>query len=134
MLCNPTSLETVLKRDNLWSQVCRGEHALTADAEGEEGDADGEGGGDIVDRLAKANSDILLGISSITAATTQYKNHDFQIRYGNEIIYIVINLLLVDIAFVLFCIQSVSMIPNQDTQNIYRKQMNNGEHGAGVKR
>ena len=38
------------------------------------------GGGDIVDRLAKANSDILLGISSITAATTQYKNHDFQIR------------------------------------------------------
>ena len=39
------------------------------------------GGGDIVDRLAKANSDILLGISSITAATTQYKNHDFQIRY-----------------------------------------------------
>ena len=52
------------------SQVCRGEHALTA--EGDEGD--------IVDRLAKANSDILLGISSITAATTQYKNHDFQIR------------------------------------------------------
>lgn len=53
------------------SQVCRGEHALTA--EGDEGD--------IVDRLAKANSDILLGISSITAATTQYKNHDFQISY-----------------------------------------------------
>ena len=52
------------------SKLCRGEHALTA--EGDEGD--------IVDRLAKANSDILLGISSITAATTQYKNHDFQIR------------------------------------------------------
>ena len=65
------------------SQVCRGEHALTADAadfahEGEEVEA--AEGGDIVDRLAKANSDILLGISSITAATTQYKNHDFQIR------------------------------------------------------
>ena len=63
------------------SQVCRGEHALTADCadfapEGEENE-----GGDIVDRLAKANSDILLGISSITAATTQYKNHDFQIRF-----------------------------------------------------
>ena len=69
------------------SQVCRGEHALTADlaSEGDEVE-EYEGGGDIVDRLAKANSDILLGISSITAATTQYKNHDFQIRYGNEII------------------------------------------------
>ena len=64
------------------SQVCRGEHALTADFAHEEGDAVEEyEGGDIVDRLAKANSDILLGISSITAATTQYKNHDFQIRF-----------------------------------------------------
>ena len=60
------------------SQVCKGEHALAAAAaEGDEGSGEG---GDIVDRLAKANSDILLGISSITAATTQYKNHDFQIR------------------------------------------------------
>ena len=57
------------------SELCRGEHALTAAAVGE-----AEEGDIIVDRLAKANSDILLGISSITAATTQYKNHDFQIR------------------------------------------------------
>jgi hypothetical protein len=53
------------------SQACRGEHLLT----------DAEENPDIVDRLAKANSSILLGISSINAATTQYKSHDFQIRF-----------------------------------------------------
>ena len=60
--------------------MCRGEHALTADTAPEGDEVEEYEGGDIVDRLAKANSDILLGISSITAATTQYKNHDFQIR------------------------------------------------------
>ena len=40
--------------------------------------------------------------------------------------YTVIHLLVVDVAFVLFCIQSACMVPNQDTPNIYHKQMNNG--------
>ena len=41
-------------------------------------------------------------------------------------LYTVIHLLVVDVACVLFWAQSVCMAPNQNTQNIYHKQMNNG--------
>ena len=40
--------------------------------------------------------------------------------------YTVIHLLVVDVACVLFLTQSVCMVPNQNTPNIYHKQMNNG--------
>ena len=40
--------------------------------------------------------------------------------------YTVIHLLVVDVACVLFWTQSVCMVPNQNTRNIYHKQMNNG--------
>ena len=40
--------------------------------------------------------------------------------------YTVIHLLEVDVACVLFFTQSVCMVPNQITRNIYHKQMNNG--------
>ena len=41
-------------------------------------------------------------------------------------LYTVIHLLVVDVACVLFWTQSVCMVPNQNTRNIYHKQMNNG--------
>ena len=44
--------------------------------------------------------------------------------------YTVIHLLVVDVACVLFWTQSVCMVPNQNTQNIYHKQMNNGVDGS----
>ncbi len=53
------------------AQVCRGEHILTDSSES----------ADVVDRLAEANSNILLGISSINAATSQTRSQDFQIGY-----------------------------------------------------
>ena len=43
--------------------------------------------------------------------------------------YTVIHLLVVDVACVLFWAQSVCMVPNQNTRNIYHKQMNNGVYG-----
>ena len=43
--------------------------------------------------------------------------------------YTVIHLLVVDVACVLFWTQSVCMVPNQNTRNIYHKQMNNGVQG-----
>ena len=42
------------------------------------------------------------------------------------ITYTVIHLLVVDGACVLFWTQSACMVPNQNTRNIYHKQMNNG--------
>ena len=44
-------------------------------------------------------------------------------------LYTVIHLLVVDVACVLFLTQSACMVPNQNTQNIYHKQMNNGVVG-----
>ena len=46
--------------------------------------------------------------------------------------YTVIHLLVVDVACVLFWTQSVCMVPNQNTRNIYHKQMNNGVATAGT--
>ena len=40
--------------------------------------------------------------------------------------YIVYHPLVVDVSCVKFLTQSVCMIPKQNTQNIYHKQMNNG--------
>ena len=41
-------------------------------------------------------------------------------------IYSVIHLLVVDVLCVLFWTQSVCMVPNQNTQNIYHERMKNG--------
>ena len=51
------------------SQVSRGEAALN--------DATNT---DLIERLSAANGDILVGVRSITAATTAAKGHDFQIQ------------------------------------------------------
>ena len=51
-------------------------------------------------------------------------------EYHREEDYTVIHLLVVDVACVLFWTQSVCMVPNQNTRNIYHKQMNNGVFSA----
>jgi hypothetical protein len=52
------------------SQVCRGEDKLL----------DPRSDITLVDRLSDANSQILLAVSSINAATTPSKNQEFQLQ------------------------------------------------------
>ena len=49
---------------------------------------------------------------------------------GNK--YTVIHLLVVDVVCVLFWTQSACMVLNQNTRNIYHKQMNNGVTSEGL--